>query len=124
MATRYVRQFFPLDNGKKAGRLVGGHDPRSYRPPRGYTAVAEGVEFHPVTQRYLGESQWWIFLLPDTLNTVLSAVYLSDLDHDAALKKLIALDAQTLAEALLDCLHRGGCRSLFCDEEGRPHNAG
>jgi hypothetical protein len=77
MATRYVSKFFPLGDGKKAGRLVDNHDPRSYRPPRGYSAVAELVEFHPVTQRYLGESQWWIFLLPDTINTVLSEVYLS-----------------------------------------------
>jgi hypothetical protein len=124
MATRYVRQFFPLGDGKKAGRLVGNHDPRSYRPPRGFSAVAELIEFHPVTQRYLGESQWWMFLLPDTLNTVLSAVYLSELDHDAALKRLMALDSQTLAEALLDCFHRGGCRFLFCNEEGRAHDDG
>ncbi|SJM90932.1 hypothetical protein [Crenothrix polyspora] len=68
MATRYVSKFFPLGDGKKAGRWVGNHDPRSYRPPRGVSAVAELVEFHPVTQRYLGESQWWMFLLPDPVN--------------------------------------------------------
>lgn len=122
MATRYVRKFFPLGDGKKAGRLVGNHDPRSYRPPRGVSAVAELIEFHPVTQRYLGESQWWIFLLPDTLNTVLSEVYLSQLYHDAALKRLMALDSQTLAEALLDCFHRGDCRFLFCNEAGRAYD--
>ncbi|SJM89282.1 hypothetical protein CRENPOLYSF2_110001 [Crenothrix polyspora] len=47
---------------------------------------------------------------------------MSQLNNDEALKKLMALDAQTLAEAVLDCFHRGGCRFLFCNKEGRDYD--
>jgi hypothetical protein len=50
-----------LDRGVLAFRWHGG-DPRGYMPPRGHTAQADLIEHHPLTGRFLGRSEWWIFL--------------------------------------------------------------
>lgn len=120
MAKKCVAKFFRVNNGIKAGRFIGDCDPRCYRPPIGYLAHAELVEYHPVTDHYLDNGQWWIFLTPSTINTIMTDVYLSKLSNDEALKKLMKLNAETLAETLLDCFHRGGCRFLFCNADGEP----
>jgi len=121
MAKKSVAKFFRLDDGTKAGRFIGDCDPRCYQPPVGYAAYAELVECHPVTGRYMGNGQWWIFLVPHTVNAIVADVYLSRLDNNQALERLMRLGARTLAETLLDCFQRGDCRPLFCSEAGEPH---
>ncbi len=39
-------------NGKK--------DVRAHRPPKGWEAIADVLEYHPVTGRPFRFSQWWI----------------------------------------------------------------
>jgi hypothetical protein len=53
---------FNLEDGTVALRWHGRSDPRGYVPPRGCDAQAGLIEVHPVTGRFLGESEWWIFL--------------------------------------------------------------
>jgi hypothetical protein len=48
--------------GVLAFRWHGRSDPRGYVPPRGTTAEADLIEHHPLTGRFLGRSEWWIFL--------------------------------------------------------------
>ena len=35
-------------------------DPRAYRPHKGWLAFAELLDLHPITERELDQSQWWI----------------------------------------------------------------
>ena len=51
-----------LEGGTIAFRWNGRGDVRGYVPPKGFSAVADLVEYHPATGAFLGESQWWIFL--------------------------------------------------------------
>jgi len=53
---------FHLENGVTAFKWRCLYDPRGFVPPRGYTAEASLIEHHPATGRFLGESQWWMFL--------------------------------------------------------------
>jgi len=41
-------------------RWYGLDDVRGYVPPRGWTAVAELLDVHPISGRTLEESVWWI----------------------------------------------------------------
>lgn len=56
---------FHLEDGVVAFRWHGRSDPRGYVPPRGMNASADLIEHHPATGKFLGESQWWIFLTPN-----------------------------------------------------------
>ncbi len=47
---RTIEKFYPLGQGKKAGRYIGQHDVRCYRPPLGYNATAKLSDRHPLTQ--------------------------------------------------------------------------
>lgn len=51
-----------LEGGLVAFRWNGRGDVRAYVPPRGFAATADLVDHHPATGRFLGESQWWVFL--------------------------------------------------------------
>lgn len=62
---RSVKKFYPLGQGKKAGRYIGQQDVRYYRPPLGYSATAELIEYHPLTGEQFTQSEWWIFLTPE-----------------------------------------------------------
>lgn len=53
-----------LESGMRCFRWHGRYDPRGYVPQRGYAAVADLIEHHPLTGAFLGESQWWMFLKP------------------------------------------------------------
>jgi hypothetical protein len=53
---------FRLENGVTAFQWHNQYDPRGYVPSRGCTAEASLIEHHPVTGKFLGESQWWMFL--------------------------------------------------------------
>lgn len=55
-----------LGGGRFAFRWNGRGDVRGYVPPPGFSAVADLVEHHPATGGLLGESQWWLFLEPET----------------------------------------------------------
>ncbi len=44
----------------RARRWHGRGDVRSYVPPRGWTAVAELLDVHPITGEQLKQSSWWI----------------------------------------------------------------
>lgn len=61
---RSVAKYYHLGQGKRAGRYIGKDDVRCYRPPLGYTATAELIEVHPLTNKQLAQSEWWIFLTP------------------------------------------------------------
>lgn len=63
---RAIQKFHPLDNGMKAGRYIGQHDVRCYRPPSGYNATADLVDIHPITGEPLAQSEWWVLLSPIT----------------------------------------------------------
>lgn len=61
---RTVGTFYHLGQGRKAGRYIGQDDVRCFRPPKGYSATAELIEYHPLTQKPLNQSEWWVFLTP------------------------------------------------------------
>ena len=61
---RTIEKFYHLGQGKKAGRYIGQHDVRCYRPPLDYNATAELIDCHPLTQEPFAQSEWWIFLSP------------------------------------------------------------
>lgn len=63
---RTIQNFYPLDHGMKAGRYIGQHDVRCYRPPLGYNATADLIDIHPITGEQLSQSEWWLFLSPIT----------------------------------------------------------
>ncbi|MDB5985660.1 MAG: hypothetical protein JWR16_713 [Nevskia sp.] len=44
----------------RARRWNGDGDVRCYIPPRGWTAVAELLDVHPITGKRLRQSMWWI----------------------------------------------------------------
>ena len=62
---RSIAKFYHLGQGKKAGRFIGQQDVRCYRPPLGYSATAELIDCHPLTQQHFAQSEWWIFLTPE-----------------------------------------------------------
>ena len=62
---RNVKKFYPLGQGKKAGKYIGQKDVRCYRPPLGYSATAELIDSHPLTREQFAQSEWWIFLSPE-----------------------------------------------------------
>jgi len=62
---RHIAKFYTLNQNIKAGRYIGQSDIRCYQPPPGYSAVAQLVDSHPLTQQYFKQSQWWIMLTPD-----------------------------------------------------------
>ena len=62
---RNIAKFYPLGQGKKAGRYIGQQDVRCYRPPLGFSATAELIDSHPLTQEKFAQSEWWIFLSPE-----------------------------------------------------------
>lgn len=41
-------------------RFTGDGDVRCYRPAKGWSARAEQLDLHPITERELERSQWWI----------------------------------------------------------------
>lgn len=41
-------------------RWHGDGDVRGYVPPRGWTAVVELVDVHPITGHQMRQSSWWI----------------------------------------------------------------
>lgn len=53
---------YDLGNGVTAFKWRCLYDPRGYVPPKGYTAEATLVEYHPNNGLYLGRSEWWTFL--------------------------------------------------------------
>ncbi len=55
-------KYVPVAEGLLAFRWHNRSDPRGYVPPRGYTAEADLIEHHPATGKFLGRSEWWIFL--------------------------------------------------------------
>jgi len=55
---------FHLENGIVAFKWHGRSDPRGYVPPRGFTADADLIEYHPNNGLFMGRSEWWIFLKP------------------------------------------------------------
>lgn len=55
---------YHLEGGTIAFRWNNQTDVRSYKPPSGYSAVADLIEYHPATGDFMGESQWWMFLNP------------------------------------------------------------
>lgn len=121
MQKKYVYKFFTLDHAIKAGRLLLQRDPRGYVPPPGFIARAELIDYHPLTSKHLGQSQWWLFLIPNSINNIMAQVYLGQLSNEQALARLIKLKRELLAATILGCLHRGECRLLFCDLEGNPY---
>lgn len=62
---RSVKKFYHLGQGKKVGQYIGQQDVRCYQPPLGYSAIADLIDRHPLTQEQLAQSEWWIFLSPD-----------------------------------------------------------
>lgn len=64
MAAKQVLKWHKLDNGQKAGKWCGHDDVRGYQPPKGYAANAIDTEYHPVTGKFLNQTQWWIILTP------------------------------------------------------------
>ena len=62
---RSIAKFYHLGQGKKAGHFIGQQDVRCYRPPLGYSATAELIDCHPLTQQHFAQSEWWIFLTPN-----------------------------------------------------------
>jgi hypothetical protein len=63
---RKIDKYVYLDQGVKAGRYLGQDDVRRYQPPAGYSAVAELIDYHPLTGEAFEQSQWWIFLTPES----------------------------------------------------------
>ncbi len=125
MAQKHVNKFIDLGDGVLGGKLTGRIDPRGYQPPKGYFAHAEIIDRHPLdADQKFNEAQWWVFLKPRTINHVISAVYLDKISNVDAIKQLSKFPSTVLAERLLDCLHRGTSRSLFCSEDGDPHEMG
>ncbi len=55
-------KYIALDEGLMAFRWNCRRDPRGYKPPRGYSAEAALIEYHPATGTFLGHSEWWMFL--------------------------------------------------------------
>lgn len=51
-----------LEGGTIAFRWNGCRDVRGYVPPKGLSATADLIEYHPCTGEFLDESQWWMFL--------------------------------------------------------------
>lgn len=41
-------------------KYEGNDDVRTYRAPKGCSADADLIEYHPITGEFLGESKWWI----------------------------------------------------------------
>jgi len=41
---------------------IGQQDIRCYRPPLGYSAIAELIEYHPLTKEQFAQSVWRILL--------------------------------------------------------------
>lgn len=41
-------------------RYTGTGDVRGYRPAKGWDATAHQLDHHPITDRPLKKSQWWI----------------------------------------------------------------
>jgi|CXWL01.1.fsa_nt_gi hypothetical protein len=121
MTTQLVDEYFVLNNGISVGHLTANRKPRRYRPPQGYSFYTEIIKFHPVTHCYLGTPQRWLFLIPNTINNIMSLLYLSKIDNAQALQKLIQCNLEDLAEKLLDCFCRGECRYLFCSPDGEPY---
>jgi len=44
----------------RARRWLCNSDIRGYRPPKGWTAMADVFDTHPITGRPLPDGQWWI----------------------------------------------------------------
>ncbi|WP_340124236.1 hypothetical protein [Methylobacter svalbardensis] len=65
---RQIERFYPLGQGKKAGRYIGQQDVLCYRPPLSYSATAELKECHPSTGKQFTQSEWWIFLTLEDLS--------------------------------------------------------
>jgi len=47
-------------NTKRFKKYSGKGDIRSYRPPKGWSALAYHTEQHPMTGSHIGKSEWWI----------------------------------------------------------------
>lgn len=41
-------------------KFNGKGDIRAYRAPKGWSATADLIEYHPITGTLLGKSEWWI----------------------------------------------------------------
>ncbi len=61
----HIAKFYSLNQGIKAGHYIGQSDVRCYQPPPGYSATAQMIDNHPLTQQRFQQSQWWIVLTPD-----------------------------------------------------------
>lgn len=53
------RYYYPA-NTVRTFRWTGDGDVRGYRPPRGWEAQAALADIHPVTQKPLKRSEWWV----------------------------------------------------------------
>lgn len=49
-----------LDGSVRWHRYTGKGDVRAYRPPKGWEATAHLIDHHPITNRMLRQSQWWV----------------------------------------------------------------
>ena len=68
MAAKYVVKWLDLGNGRRAGKWTGHGDVRGYVPPKGHSAEAALIEYHPVRGNCLFRSEWWMFLQPQQEN--------------------------------------------------------
>ncbi|MFG8723598.1 hypothetical protein ACEPUM_09700 [Pseudomonas aeruginosa] len=48
---------------RRARRWHGSGDVRGYRPPHGWTAIADLTDIHPITGKPLRRAVWWIIEL-------------------------------------------------------------
>ena len=68
--SKQVLKWHTLEDGTRVGKWCGQGDVRGFRPvPDGYSASAADVEYHPVTGRFMGKTEWWIFLTPNHKGT-------------------------------------------------------
>jgi hypothetical protein len=53
-------KYFYKEGAVRWFRFTGDGDVRLHRPPRGWKAFADLVEYHPTTGKALPASQWWV----------------------------------------------------------------
>jgi len=59
---RNVARWHQLTGDTKAGRWIGQGDIRRYTPPKGWEALADLVDIHPVTGKQMEAAEWWVFI--------------------------------------------------------------
>ncbi len=53
---RHIAKFYSLKQGIKAGHYIGQSDVRCYQPPPGYSATAQLIDSHSLTQQCFKQS--------------------------------------------------------------------